>query len=206
MIVEKNKKINPDSEEILTVKMELDRRGFSMSLSSSYYLDCSFRDSVKKYFPELRHLLKWCGIGLDMPTHYYDNTLYHAGDLDYNDLRKGEVLAYRYNVRVNGGLVFDENMPKFKLLEKEEAEEMAQRVGGEVVPVGWLLSEGKERNFDAARHSAIWPEATDEELSLPKAELLKLLEARLPALMDNFKKDMLEVFGGDAEEIFSQRG
>lgn len=206
MIVEKSKKTNPDSEKILTVKMELDRRGFRMNLFGNYSPYYHLHDNVEYYFPELKHLLKWCGIGLDMPTHYYTNTLYHAGDLDYNNLRKGEVSAYRYNVRVNGGLVFDETTPKHNLLKKEEAEEMAQRVKGEIVPVGWLISEGKERNFDAARHSAIWPEATDEELSLPKAELFKLLKARLPALMADFKKDMLGVFGGDAEEIFSQRG
>lgn len=55
-------------------------------------------------------------------------------------------------------------------------------------PTAW--GEGKERNFAAARNSAVWPEATDEQLSLPKEDLKKLLLDRLPALMQNFKSDM----------------
>ena len=45
--------------------------------------------------------------------------------------------------------------------------------------------EGKERDLEAARSCAVWPEATDEELSAPDLEQ-KLL-ARLPALMAEFK-------------------
>ena len=50
--------------------------------------------------------------------------------------------------------------------------------------------EGKPRDFAAARHSAIWEEATNEQLSLPREELKKILIARLPELMANFKKDI----------------
>ncbi len=42
-------------------------------------------------------------------------------------------------------------------------------------------------DLDFARNSAVWPEATDEQLSLPKDELTKLLEARLPALIAEFR-------------------
>lgn len=56
------------------------------------------------------------------------------------------------------------------------------------VPTAW--SEGKARELDAARHSAIWPEATDEQLCLPREQLKALLEARLPALMVEFKAAM----------------
>jgi hypothetical protein len=56
------------------------------------------------------------------------------------------------------------------------------------VPTAW--SEGKEREFDKARDAAIWPDATDEQLSLPKAELKALLEARLPALLADFESDI----------------
>lgn len=48
-------------------------------------------------------------------------------------------------------------------------------------------AKGKERNFDAARSCGIWPEATDEQLSLPAEELTKLLEARLPQMVADFK-------------------
>ena len=50
--------------------------------------------------------------------------------------------------------------------------------------------ESKPRNFEGARHSAIWEDATDEQLSLPSEELKKILVARLPELMANFKKDI----------------
>lgn len=52
-------------------------------------------------------------------------------------------------------------------------------------------SKGKERNLEAARNCAAWPEATDEQLCLPEAELKALLEARLPPLMAEFKADVL---------------
>lgn len=53
------------------------------------------------------------------------------------------------------------------------------------VPTAW--SEGKERRLDYARSTAVWPEATDEQLCLPAEELAKLLEARLPALVERFR-------------------
>lgn len=63
----------------------------------------------------------------------------------------------------------------------------------EFVKVPMKFSEGKEREFDAARRAAIWPEATAEQLCLPKDELTKLLEDRLPALMEEFKEAMEEI-------------
>ena len=60
----------------------------------------------------------------------------------------------------------------------------------EIVKRATQYGKGKERELDAARSCAVWPEATDEQLSLPKAELEKLLLDRLPALMLEFKQDM----------------
>jgi len=54
-----------------------------------------------------------------------------------------------------------------------------------VISVEW--SEGKVRELDSARHAAVWPEATDEELSVPKEELRRKLEARLPGLLSEFR-------------------
>ena len=48
------------------------------------------------------------------------------------------------------------------------------------IPVAW--SKGKERELDAARCAANWPEATDAQLTLPREELKVLLEARLSSL------------------------
>lgn len=55
------------------------------------------------------------------------------------------------------------------------------------VKIPTLFSEGKDRQLDLARSSAIWPEATDEQLCLPKEELTALLEARLPQLVADFR-------------------
>lgn len=52
------------------------------------------------------------------------------------------------------------------------------------------FGKGKEREFDKARDAAIWPDASDEILSLPKEELKALLLKRLPKLMSEFKRDV----------------
>lgn len=52
------------------------------------------------------------------------------------------------------------------------------------------VGEGKERQLDAARRTAVWPDATDEQLCLPRAELEDLLMKRLPALLEDFRKDV----------------
>jgi hypothetical protein len=54
-------------------------------------------------------------------------------------------------------------------------------------------AEGKERDLDAARSCAVWPEATDEQLSLEKDDLTALLTARLPSMIAEFKADMERV-------------
>jgi hypothetical protein len=53
------------------------------------------------------------------------------------------------------------------------------------IKIATAWGEGKERELDSARHTAIWPEATDEELTAPG--LKERLEARLPKLMEDFK-------------------
>jgi hypothetical protein len=107
-------------------------------------------EEIAKYFPELQHLIKWHNCGTDKPLHYFDNTIYHAGDRDAWGLRKGQTNA-------------------------------SGRVG-----------EGKERQLDFARLTAIWPEATDDELMAD--DLRGRLENRLPALLAEFQRD-IEAFG-----------
>ena len=50
------------------------------------------------------------------------------------------------------------------------------------IPTQW--SKGKDRDLDAARSSAVWPEATDAELISPN--LKEKLESRHDSLMDEF--------------------
>lgn len=58
------------------------------------------------------------------------------------------------------------------------------------VRVASAWGEGKARELDAARRAAIWPDATDATLSLPPEDLRPLLEARLPALLREFREEM----------------
>lgn len=58
----------------------------------------------------------------------------------------------------------------------------------------WGRPKQKERDLDAARRSAIWPDATDDQLCSSKEMLTALLEARLPALLEEFRRDV-EAFG-----------
>lgn len=67
-------------------------------------------------------------------------------------------------------------------------------------------SEGKERELDAARSVACWPEATDEELSVSKEELTKVLEARLPGLIEGFKATIKDCGFYWTPEEFWNRG
>jgi hypothetical protein len=50
------------------------------------------------------------------------------------------------------------------------------------------LSTAKDADYDCARSSAIWPEATDEMLASP--DLAEALAARLPALLEDFASTM----------------
>lgn len=73
-----------------------------------------------------------------------------------------------------------------------EAEEFsaAMMLYSEFVKIPTSFSKGKERDFDAARKTGVWPDATDEQLSLPSEELTKLLNERLPTMIDVFRQTM----------------
>lgn len=75
---------------------------------------------------------------------------------------------------------------------KREAEEFAEAIMGgytiELVPA--TFSEGKERDLNGARRAAVWLDAADEQLMADPTELKTALERRLPALMDDMRKDI----------------
>lgn len=58
------------------------------------------------------------------------------------------------------------------------------------VKVATVFGEGKDRDFAAARSTAVWPEATDAELSADKETLTAVLLARAPALVAAFRADI----------------
>lgn len=144
-------------------------------------------DEIGDHFPELVPYIKWHGTFTDGPTHYLANTLYHAGERDCFGKLKTDVKSWVFNIRkADGGLVLPEDNLNH-LLGKPDAERIAAGIGGEIVPIPYEYHEGKARDLEAAREAAVWPEATDEELSVSREALTQALLDRLPALMVEFK-------------------
>lgn len=164
-------------------------------------------DIAEAVFPELAHLIKWHLCDTRGPMHYVENTTYLAGDLDRNGLRKGET----QQIIAKGGvplweLVADATGCKLKTplgpedditrmpVHRLETLLVSATKSTDLPKLRWepclRRGEGKERQLDAARRCAIWPEATDEQLCLPKEELTALLEARLPDLLQRFRADV----------------
>lgn len=191
---------------------------FDPSIKRSRYNDgivaCGcVHDEIEKVFPELRDFIKWHLTSSDGPMHYVANAVYLAGDRDCWGLRKGERAPLRTRngatmwdlVAVTGGphgvgvafskhaygeYIGADTVPLFILQEHYTGENPPA-----TPHLRWVVSErvgeGKERELDAARRAAIWPEATDEELMQDPEALRAQLEARLPALQEAFKSAML---------------
>ena len=136
-------------------------------------------DLVTLHFQDLMPLLKWHLCSSEEPMHYIANTVYHAGDKDHWGLRRGE---FRQNRDKESGLL------RWELSVPQErwcvASDQPPPVTCQWEPFG-KMGEGKDRDLDAARDCAIWPEATDEDLTAPGLE--ERLLARLPALMAEFR-------------------
>lgn len=157
-------------------------------------------DDVAERFPEVAHVIKWHLTGETGPMHYVANAVYLAGDRDHNGLRAGESRQLR-----NGRT----GLPSWQLVAVDYAgNEIAKHglqkyLDAETQPTAscrleyrpWCrIGEGKARELDKARSAAVWPEATDAELSVDPAELRAALEARLPALLAEFRA-MIEASG-----------
>ena len=141
-------------------------------------------EAIERVYPELRHIMKWHLMDEMGPMHYIANTVYHAGDGRKGQQRIGYTDSTRTKTApmwecVGGG-------PQHGVRIADECPP------DEVTVLTWkpVLEEGKDRDLAAARASAIWPDATDEQLMLPAPELTALLQARLPALMEQFHQDM----------------
>ena len=184
---------------------------------------CIHQD-IAKHFPELAGLVKWHLMFTDGPMGYPANPLYHAGDKDCWGLRlgekrqmmaKGEVPMWNLRADATGcslktPLSEDEditNLPLYRLQDLRCTAEMPQALPRLYWEPCWRVGEGKVRELALARSSAVWPEATDEQLCLPKAELEALLMARLPGLIEEFRADMKRCgFYWSPEEFDAQQG
>lgn len=148
-------------------------------------------DDIAKAFPELRDVIKFHLVSTDGPMHYPGNALYHAGNRDHWGLLKGEFRQHTSRGPYqNGGVAgvpnWELRIPAWGERDVYAAEKPAP-VMLEWQPSG-ITGEGKDRDLDAARACACWPEATDAELCLEPEELKKLLMARLPLVMQEFRR------------------
>ena len=54
---------------------------------------------IHQYYPELAHLIPWHLMGSNGPMHYLANTLYFAGNRDYNGHVKGEPCSWQDHLK-----------------------------------------------------------------------------------------------------------
>ncbi len=109
--------------------------------------------------------------------------MYHAGDRDCHGLKKDEKrqLTNGKTGKLSWELRTDKELPHYVDSDTQPKETAMSRY------VPWnIIGKGKERELDAARSCAVWPDATDEQLTSPALEML--LNSRLPALMADFQK------------------
>jgi len=167
-----------------------------------------FTKFIKHNLPDFAYLSKWHWMTSEGPLHYIANTQYHASDKDCHGLRKGEYSAYVIKVMCNigkeeeevqvyeSGTMYtnpqgNENLESSNAKEQLKVEEMVQRIKPELnprlvkVPLEGSISDGKEVDVEAARDSAIWPEASLDQLRDEGA-----LKRRLPQLISDFAADM----------------
>lgn len=136
-------------------------------------------DDIEKHFPELAPLIKWHLCSTDGPMHYIANTTYHARARDHNGLLAGEIRHIKNGK--TGELCWILNSPGTQYYDGPAPPDDVVLKWEPFCHVG----EGKQRKLDHARSTAIWPDATDEELTSPN--LKDRLLDRLPALMEDFR-------------------
>lgn len=157
------------------------------------YMGGCCHEEVAKHFPELAPLIKWHLFDSTGPMHYIANTIYHAGDRDHWGLRKGEFRQHTSRGKHQADGV--EGVPHWELkiegLPEKRDIYATEKPADLALTARWVPSgitgEGKERQLDSARNSAVWPDATDEQLCAEPEELKRMLVERLPALVSEFK-------------------
>lgn len=146
--------------------------------------DCGgcIHKEIKKHFPELAPLIKWHLFNSNGPMYYIENTLYHA-------LEHGATHAWVYyrGAAPSDPLGLGDDSTHQRLLGYLPAERARLAVDQVGYAVKWDAKTVKVRNLDYARSSAVWPEATDADLTQSPEALKSALLARLPALIEEFK-------------------
>lgn len=147
----------------------------SKNSKNPYMCGCC-HDEIKIAFPEFAHLIKWHLMNSDGPMYYIENTLYHADEhgpnsahVYFNEPITGKSLLLEYCDEKDLIKYWDESKKIFK--------------SGYIIK--WDEKTAKKANLEGARKTAIWPDATIEQLRNKC-----LLIARLPDLIEQFKKDI----------------
>ena len=154
--------------EVITVDAHYDRYfSITAEITKGKRIICCgcMHDEIRKYFPELAHFIKWHLCDYKGPMHYIENTIYHATEIP---AKQDKWFFYLENKLI-------------KLVNKTEKEEMIQKYGDNCLFNDYPNSMAKPANLEAARESAIWPEATLEQLR-DKNQLMD----RLPVLLKEF--------------------
>jgi hypothetical protein len=133
-------------------------------------------ENIAKRLPELAPYIKWHLTGSDGPMHYIANTVYHAQSY-------GPRYAWVYYTGPQDPLGIEGTKERCVGYVKADTARAAEGQPG--YRVVWDEETTKEANLDHARSSAVWPDATDEDLLTPGLETR--LQARLPRLMEEFK-------------------
>ena len=134
------------------------------------------REDIAKHLPQLAPHIKWHLVSSDGPMHYIANTVYHAQSYIPH-------YAWVYYTGLQDPLGIEG--VKERLLGYERADKAKAAEGQPGYRVVWDEKTAKEANLDYARSSAVWPDATDEDLLAPGLE--ERLQARLPRLMEEFR-------------------
>ncbi len=149
------------------------------------YMGGCCHKEISKHFPELKDAIKFHLCSSDGPMHYIANTIYHVDE-------HGPKSAWVYFEDPANGI----ERKCVKYCDVTEAQEMCStpsKTFNYVTKAGYRYEKdpktAKKSDLYAARSCAIWPDATLEQLQDKDALL-----ARLPALMEEFKK-CVESFG-----------
>lgn len=138
---------------------------------------------IARHIPELKPYIKWHLCTSEGPHYYVENTMYWARE-------HGPTHAWIYyrGKKATDPLGLGDDGETERLLGYFKREEATKAEGQSGYRVEWDAKGNKKRNLVFARESAIWPEATDEELTQDPVILKMVLEARLPKLMEEFKQ------------------
>ena len=129
-------------------------------------------DEIAAAFPEYAYLIKWHLTSTDGPMHYVANTVYHSKGISKHQ--------NKWWFRLENKLI--------KIVGGDEKAAMVLKYGDHAEFEEYFDSAAKEPDLDAARSTAIAPEASLEQLQ-DKA----WLEARLAGLLAEFMADMATV-------------